>query len=123
MNMSSASLACLSTLFYLLRLLIIVIPVSSLVTILYVFVEPLQSCQLFSNWQKYLFRNFVQWPLRCAKGIVNPHCQEEQPSQKPEVQSSAVVQNHHHRPPNQPDSEPTLTVVRVEPSIAERKSP
>ena len=71
--MSSAVGAILVRVLYLFGLLVIVIPISSVVTVFYVLLEPLQSCQLFSNSMQYLFRNFVQWPLRVAKRIVSPH--------------------------------------------------
>ena len=115
--MSSAILAFLSSVLYLFGLLVIVIPVSSVVTVLYVLLEPLQSCGLFPNWMQYLFRNFVQLPLRCARRIANPHGAHHQQST-----TAAANQNHNRTQPTTED--PSLTTVRVETvTSAEPKGP
>lgn len=78
--MSSAICTFIVRVLYLFFLLVIVIPISSVVTVVYVLLEPLQSCQLFSNSMKFLFENFVQWPLCVGKQIVSTHQRRSQSS-------------------------------------------
>ena len=55
---------------YFIVLIFLIIPISSLATVVYVLIEPFQTCNLLPKLMQYLFAHFVQLPLHTAEHIL-----------------------------------------------------
>ncbi|KPM06829.1 hypothetical protein QR98_0053080 [Sarcoptes scabiei] len=56
---------------YLVWLILVVIPISSVFTTFYIVLQPFQSCHLSPRLMRYLFENFVFLPKRFARKVFN----------------------------------------------------
>lgn len=107
MSLTSNSNALISnfllSLGYFLLLILIVWPISSLITFFYILIQPLQSCNLLPRLMILLFNNFVTLPRHCAlkifhkklsdyqfdiQNFIDQHKQREQSQQQQQQQQN-----------------------------------
>lgn len=78
--MSLFMIKCLINIGYLILLILIIIPISSLMTFLYVIIQPFQACNLLPTLMQFLFHNFVSLPKRCCAKIFGTDNELELPT-------------------------------------------
>lgn len=74
--MSIGCTVILTSILYILLLVLLIIPLSSIISLLYILLEPFQACGLFPNWSHYLFSNFIQLPLNTTEAVIQLYRKE-----------------------------------------------